>query len=795
MLYSHPEKLLIEHLEETAKKCEFAISSSNLKYKNIRNEDFKEIAYIIGFLHDIGKSTKYFQEYLFGKSKTVNELKNHSHLSAIYAKEFLNLYFTQKDYDEILLNIFKSFAYIAIKRHHGNIINFEDELLEFYDKDLSKIKKQIESIPYSEFMDCLNPLYQKTKILLDFGIFKSKIETNTIFEDFNNFIFNFSILSNTTLKNEDRIELLYIFNIIYGSLLLSDKKDVILEKEIIRENYSDRCVYDFIIKKNFNEPKSNIDEQKNKAYNSAINNINKVFNHNQHFYSITLPTGLGKTITSFSIAQEFKKKLNLNSSRIIITIPFTSIIDQNFEVYKEIVNSDNSSIILKHHHLTEMVYKNNEDTFDYNKSEFLIETWQSEIIVTTFVQLLESFLKIEKTKLMKIPNITNSIILMDEIQTIDYKYWEVINKILKVISNIYNCYFILITATQPLIFIPEKEITEIIPDYKSYFKIFNRTKIINKSKDAITYTDFINNVEEYINNNPEKDVLIILNTKKATLKCFNELKYRINNNDEIYYLSTLKTPYERKVIINKIKNKNIKKRKIIVSTQLVEAGVDISVSTVFREIAPLDAIIQSAGRANRYSEKKEISEIFIYKIEDFFSNTMRVYGQILINKTERVINEYDEIEEVNYIKLIENYFTKIKEQSENIKSEELGFLQEWKFEEINKFSYITEEKTEQMYIILNDEAKEIWEKYVNIIESKEMDYFTKKEKFGLFKSKFYDYVINIPIPYNKKEINAENKKEYGFYLWEYYEPTKNYSYSENDEKENTGYSESEYISF
>ena len=174
---------------------------------------------------------------------------------------------------------------------------------------------------------------------------------------------------------------------------------------------------------------------------------------------------------------------------------------------------------------------------------------------------------------------------------------------------------------------------------------------------------------------------------------------------------------------------------------------------------------------------------------------MRVYGQILINKTERVINEYDEIEEVNYIKLIENYFTKIKEQSENIKSKELSFLQEWKFEEINKFSYITEEKTEQMYIILNDEAKEIWEKYVNIIESKEMDYFTKKEKFGLFKSKFYDYVINIPIPYNKKEINAENKKEYGFYLWEYYEPTKNYSYSENDEKENTGYSESEYISF
>ena len=341
-------------------------------------------------------------------------------------------------------------------------------------------------------------------------------------------------------------------------MLLSDKTDVILDKnpDVEKASISFDKVESYRHRKGFDTPINELDERKNEAFNFSLKNLSNVFSTDKHIYSITLPTGLGKTITSFAVALEIKKILNSSTHRVIITIPFTSIIDQNFEVYSQIVESKNSNVLLKHHHLAEPAYKLNDEELTPDKSEFMIETWQSEIVVTTFVQLLNSIFSNDKSLLMKLPNLANSIIILDEVQTVPYEYWQLIKNTFEVLGKNYNCYFILMSATQPLMFLPGKEVTEIVPEYEKYFEYFNRTKLINKTNNLISFADFINDVSIYLSAYKEKDILIILNTKKHSKQCFDELRNFIDKETEdIYYLSTMITPYERKAIINLVKCK------------------------------------------------------------------------------------------------------------------------------------------------------------------------------------------------------------------------------------------------
>ncbi len=368
-----------------------------------------------------------------------------------------------------------------------------------------------------------------------------------------------------------------IHQLIYSNLLFADKNDVILDrsiKEIERINVEGKII-EFRKSNGFDKPKTKINHLKNEAYTGALQNLERIFDKDKHIYSITLPTGLGKTITSYAVADKMRKMAGFNNSNIVINIPFTSIIDQNFEVYREILQSNNSETLLKHHHLAEPEYKPaGENIVDYDKSSFLIETWQSDTVVTTFVQLIETLLTADKAKLMKLSHLSNSIVLLDEIQTINYELWETVRESFKVLGEKFNIYFILISATQPFIFTPGEDIIEIVPDYRKYFKVFNRTKLIY-NKMPLNFDDFKIQISDYISES-DKDTLIILNTKNSARECF---EYLIDNQDEdieLYFLSTFVTPYERKKIIERIKNKS-ENQKVIVSTQLVEAGVDISI--------------------------------------------------------------------------------------------------------------------------------------------------------------------------------------------------------------------------
>lgn len=761
---SHPGIPLVNHLLEVAKNC-VGIANSNTTNFGFNEKVKTDLLFICGFYHDLGKATSYFQNYLHNEDKTHNSLKNHALPSAVFvfyaSKEYLKESGLTKDERFLLTTI----CFIVVRRHHGNLGNFENEVgIEYFKDDLEKQFKSIDREAIQEIIEIGN---KKLKVSFKWDNFLNWFENDgfnneTNFELIEFYTFNFQKKWEKAKKSDTY----YLFLWMFGALLFSDKSDVIIAGKFPEIQQPDsKYLTEFRKVKGFNKATTKIDNLKNEAYFSAISFLENKFKTSNHFYSITLPTGLGKTLTSLGASLKLKELAKLKEGKIIIAIPFTSIIDQNYEVYREVFNDPDNSLLLKHHHLAEPKYKNDEDSVcDSDESQYLIETWQSSIVVTTFVQLLECLITNNKSKLLKFSALSNSVIILDEVQQIPHPLWEIIRQSFFSIAEHLNCYIILMSATQPLIFKPEEEITELVENHQRYFSFFNRTKLINKTRESISLNEFTDEIIEYCFNNPRNDVLIILNTKKTTLETFRNIYSSFDSTEnELFYLTTLITPYERKNIIDKIKSKKDGKRQIIVSTQLVEAGVDISVNTVFRALAPLDSIIQAAGRANRYNEKREVGEVYLYKVEELERVTGFIYGGDLIKKTESVLKDFDVIEEKKYLQLIHKYFEQVRNLSIYSENNYLNNLLALNFEETGKFQLIENTKSESIFIGLNKNAKKVWGKFLEIRENDKLDNFEKKKAFASFRAEFYDYVININISRDEENIGLPFEPIFGYY--------------------------------
>ncbi len=278
--------------------------------------------------------------------------------------------------------------------------------------------------------------------------------------------------------------------------------------------------------------------------------------------------------------------------RIIYTLPFLSIIDQNASVIEDILyNSDIRGVdyLQKHTSLSDSNYTPSENDFVKEQSpELLIDGWYSEIIITTFIQLFYSLISDKNKSLRNFHNITNSIIILDEVQTIPPKYWYLLKTIFIDLARYYNTWIIFMSATQPLIFNP-KEISEIITDKDKYFQQLDRVNYYFHNN-KIPLTTFAHNMVTKIKNNINKDVMFVLNTTESSKYLYDYLKQNLNNSFQLIYLSTNLIPLDRLDRINRINTKT-SKQKIIVTTQLIEAGVDIDVDIIYRDQAPIDSII------------------------------------------------------------------------------------------------------------------------------------------------------------------------------------------------------------
>ena len=359
-------------------------------------------------------------------------------------------------------------------------------------------------------------------------------------------------------------------------------------------------------------------------------------------YSLTAPTGSGKTVASiaFALSHTINKENNIN--RIIYVIPYVSIIEQTKDVFEKIFGEKN---VIAH-------YANVDFCDDETNKRYLAtENWDAPIILTTSVQFFESLFANRSSRCRKLHNIPNSVIIFDEAQMLPPNYLKpCIWAIAQLVKN-YGCSAVLCTATQPALdslldqYLKGEEVREICPEPDAMYEFFKRVKFEDIGD--------ITNEALAVKLNECDQVLCVVNTRKQALKIFDLL-----TSDGSYHLTTLMTPEHRRDVLKEIhyrlKNKEPCR---VIATSLIEAGVDVDFSVVYREIAGLDSIIQAAGRCNRNGERSfDKSFTYIYKIEK--EDIPQQFAQN-IDAANRVLRNHKDISSPEAIKSYFKYLYKL----------------------------------------------------------------------------------------------------------------------------------------
>jgi len=337
----------------------------------------------------------------------------------------------------------------------------------------------------------------------------------------------------------------------------------------------------------------------------------------QGSFSLTLPTGMGKTLCSINWALHHAK-YHSNIKRIIIVLPFISIIDQTSETLKQILNDETHDWILEHH--SNVIYDNGSEDETYSPKQLATENWDYPIIVTTTVQFFESLFNNKRTQCRKLHNIQDSIIIFDEIQKLPFVYTEPSLTMLNNLQQLCRCSLLFCTATQPDFETREgfSGINHIEPLVEDPQTIFSKTqRVIYHPINDYQEID-IDDLASLVTT-ANQSALVVFNTKKKAKMFYEATKG--SGTYKLYHLSATMCPIHRKATIEAIRQSLDKKERIIVSsTQLIEAGVDMDFPTVYREIAPLESIIQSAGRCNREGRltdengNKKKGDVYIFRL-------------------------------------------------------------------------------------------------------------------------------------------------------------------------------------
>ena len=334
----------------------------------------------------------------------------------------------------------------------------------------------------------------------------------------------------------------------------------------------------------FFPPKTKINE----ARCGVLEDCLRVSQSDRGIYSITAPTGSGKTYALMRFALNHAEKHGMR--RVICAEPYTSIIEQNADVYRQALGDEN---ILEHH-------ANFDFSFDDESGlgcrlRLASENWEAPIVVTTNVQLFESLLSNKTSQCRKLHNVAGSVIVLDEAQMIPTKYLMVCIKCLAELVRNYSCTVVLCSATQPSLasFFEEEGfgVKEIVSDVDALFASLRR----------VTYEDAgVLDDESLAGMLVESgQALCIVNSRRQAKALYEMVKSARGLND-VYHLTTLMHPDHRRRVLGEVRSRLGDGHPcVVVATSLVEAGVDLDFPTVFRAMAGIDSLVQAAGRCNR----------------------------------------------------------------------------------------------------------------------------------------------------------------------------------------------------
>ena len=537
-----------------------------------------------GRWHDLGKFSQAFQDYLhMSEDASCGRKVDHSTAGAQHAASSVE--------------VFGSLISYIIAGHHGGLPDGRNENRSCLEQ---RLKKRVE--PWSmENEDLLRAeIGDKIPRVLDDALSERS---------------DFSVAMFARM----------LFSCLVDADFLDTERFMAPEKHEIRADWGENALSQMSLcldrhMDRFASPDNEVDEQRAKV----LYDCRRAAEKSPGLFSLTVPTGGGKTLSSLSFALLHAVRHGLD--RVIYVIPFTSIIEQNADVFREVMKPLekvwHESPVLEHHSNIDLEEQS-------TSSRLATENWDSPLIVTTSVQFYESLYANRPGRCRKLHNIARSVIILDEAQTLPVQYLEPCLAALEELTRSYGSSVVLCTATQPAVSRRDKfpkgleGVREIVSDTRRLYRKLKRVDVY----DIGTKTD--SELAELMLDTDQ--TLCIVNTRGHAALLFEE----IGDEDGHYHLSAQMTPEHRSNVLREIHSRlelgNVCR---IVSTQLIEAGVDIDVPEVMRSLAGIDSIAQAAGRCNRNGRLAGRGRTMVFRSEHtrserFFRETAECAAQVL----------------------------------------------------------------------------------------------------------------------------------------------------------------------
>lgn len=625
-ILSHPQKLLREHVEGM-----LSFASNDLERDVI-------------LFHDIAKVKEPFQRFIRDTNLKVDN-KEHSLLSGYY---FL-LNSKHSDLDTC-------FGLLAILSHHGHIKNFD--VIVKNDNELY-LARNFEKSKEFAFWDEVGERARSIDIYLNIEVgyddFMSKA---------NEMARKIRLMTRRKFEYEDFIK----FKSLYSSLLYADKFEAIFDKGKEQGKAIPlKELEEYMTKLPFNEKRNTFREY-------VLNN----FDTRYKLFTLTAPTGYGKTLTALNFALKFGRE------RIIYALPFTSIIDQTYDIISDIYKDNKDVLVIKAHHKTtvdDVEDKNNDNEDDmsedrYSKVKFLMESFSGDINITTLYQLVFTIFGNKNRDNIKFNQLKDSVVIVDEFQAVPYTFRKDFIELCRIISKTLDTIFIFMSATMPYIENREdfKELSNL-----DYFEQQDRYEIkwLELGDKDEREANLIAKVEEEAKS---KNTLLVVNTiAKAQ-----ELFVRFRGNYKTFCLNGYMYDEQKRDVIEKVKTlMNNGEKVLLVSTQSIEAGVDLDFDVGFREVSPISSIIQTAGRVNRHFGDKK-GALYIFDSVSKYEEAIYKDLQRITNNMIPMFKEKGSVSEKEILAFVEKYFYKIHKQLETETSLIETEINKLAFTDINK---------------------------------------------------------------------------------------------------------------
>lgn len=633
-----------EHTDQTAEYCG----------KFSKNTGLENLCCLSGLLHDAGKLSQDFNDYILGENTYKRGDIDHSFAGAKYIHEFAEENSLPREICET-----SNFIARVIVSHHGlhdwvDVCgnNYFDQRIsknDRYSEIKNNIKEIIDDTKLKELLKKASEEYasagKKIKELSNRYETKEKKKTS--------FAFYMGLLERyvqSVLVDSDRCNTAdFMTNGKYKEIECDTKALWTSMNAKMEDKYND-----------FRKKTDEISKQRM----SISDRCGRFADNHVETCRLVVPTGGGKTLSSLRFA--IKYALKNNKKKIIYIAPFMSILEQNSDVISAFIDDKN---LFTEHYSDAFAKADTKEELD--NLELRCERLDSPVIAATFVQFLNSLFLGSMSAVRRFHRLENSVIIIDEVQSIPIKCVCMFNLAINFLTQILNCTVVLCTATQPslealdypILFDTNNSMTG---DFSDDFKKFRRTEIVSEIRnEGYTFkqaAEFC--MDRFAYNN---SLLLIVNTKKAAFEIFNEIK-SINDSKSdkavIIHLSTNMCPQHRRDKLKIIRELLDNHQKVIcISTQLIEAGVDVSFECTVRSLSGLDNIAQAAGRCNRNGEKASADVYVINITEENLSKLPEIQCRANIG---REIFEHN-FENILEDKVVNRYFQKFYgEQKENL---------------------------------------------------------------------------------------------------------------------------------